>query len=119
MTLHRQRMPEILGRRGFHFSINLDPDVVCVRAWDLKHLLGVHGISGRVVRRLDHQLSWLQDLRSRGSATELAKLLSVHQSAVEQAVELNGGVLVFNNLRMLRIGWLGVCLRAFDGLTRA
>ena len=125
MTLHRQRMPEILGRRGYQFSINLDPDVVCVRAWNLnKVVLAVRGISGRLVRRLDNQLSWLQDLRTGQAAkrrlpVDFAKLLGVNHSAVEQAIEPNGGVLVFNNMRMLRIHWLELGLHAFNRLSRA
>ena len=38
MTFLRLGAPELLLRRGYAYSINLDPDVMCVGAWDLRVL---------------------------------------------------------------------------------
>ncbi|KAL1511544.1 hypothetical protein AB1Y20_006338 [Prymnesium parvum] len=120
MTLHRLRMPELLGRRGYRFSVNVDPDVLCARQWDLRQVAEVEGISGRLVRQLHGLPSWLRQLPNASAAgAALARLLGVREAAVGAAVELNGGVVVFNNAHMRRVRWLELCAAVFATLSRA
>ena len=71
MTFHRHRMPEALGWLGFQYSVNLDPDVLCTRPWDLRLLLRVRLMGGRAVgsnARTAHWLQGAQDASAGGTA---------------------------------------------------
>jgi len=137
-TFHRHAVPQLLGRRGYAYSINLDPDVLCTRPWDLSVLTQVQLIAGRRVGSTKRTLEWLQAMVGGECITEsatgarqpcsaavvearraTAKLmltdgsLGVTPSSLRQTLELNGGVLVFNNLRAAREDWLSKCLTLY------
>ena len=62
----------MLFARGWRFSVNIDPDVFCVSAWDLNELLRVRLLAGRPVGSNARTARWLQDLQatpSSGAAT--------------------------------------------------
>ena len=110
MTFLRHAVPAILADRGFSFSVNLDPDVLCVRAWDFSVLLGVGVLAGRPVGSNARTARWLQSQRS-GNATAdvndvLEARLGLSRQSLAQSKEYNGGVLVFNNTGAVRVGWL-------------
>lgn len=114
MTFHRHRVPEALAERGFRFSINVDPDVLCVRPWDLRLLMGVGLIAGRPVGSTSRTARWLQGMHGRppdakGNASSvwssLQRELGVTRDQLLQTEELNGGVLVFNNTEARRVRW--------------
>lgn len=137
-TFHRHAVPQLLIRRGFAYSINMDPDVLCTRPWDWSVLLQVELIGGRRVGSTKRTLEWLQTMMS-GSCTEptnggeqsrcseaavkarqeTAKMLltggslGVTPASLSKTPELNGGVLVFNNLRAVREDWLARCLALY------
>ena len=58
--------------------------------------------------------------RQGGPATSAASLLNrtlgISARRLELTSELNGGVLVFNNLRLTRVRWLSRCVAAYAGL---
>lgn len=136
-TFHRHAMPQLLVRRGFAYSINLDPDVLCTRPWDLSLLPQVQLIAGRRVGTTRRTLEWLQAMVS-GTCAETAEppdgrcseeavaarrrtakrlltggSLGVTPASLGQTPEFNGGVLVFNNLRAVREDWLSRCLALY------
>jgi len=115
MTYHRHRVAQMLAGR-FQYSINLDPDVLCVRAWDLRLLLNVSFIGGRPVgnsartlefvrRRLRHDVHTGAQAESSSSESFLDRKLNVSVSRLQSVDELNGGVLVFNNAEAARLRW--------------
>ena len=126
MTFHRHRVPELLVRRGYEYSINLDPDVLCLRPWDFRALVPISLVSGRRVGRGSRMVGWMQArldsiaARQGSPATSLASLLNrtlgISARRLELTSELNGGVLVFNNLRLTRVRWLSRCVAAYAGL---
>jgi len=73
MTFHRHRVPEMLWRQGgYDFSVNLDPDVMCARPWDLRILLRIGLIGGRAVGNNARTATWLQQLRQHRNHTAAA-----------------------------------------------
>jgi hypothetical protein len=137
-TFHRHAMPQLLARLGFAYSVNLDPDVLCTRPWDLSILSQVQLIAGRRVGSTKRTIEWLQAMVSGTCAeSESAQLpngssrcseeaiaarrntaqhfltggsLGITPASLSQTPELNGGVLVFNNMRAVREDWLARCL---------
>lgn len=118
MTFHRHRMPEMLLAKGFRFSVNLDPDVLCTRPWDLRTLLRVKLLGGRLVGTNARTAKWLQMLNANRSSsagagsgggenvtTMLRRVLGVTPERLDETRELNGGVLVFNNSAAARVRW--------------
>jgi len=116
MTFHRHRVPELLVRQGFAYSINLDPDVLCVQPWDLRVLCRVGFIAGRRVGKGSRTIGWLKErLAGQGVAVDpvglesyLNRTLGITAHALSRIPELNGGVIIFNNLRAVREGWLNI-----------
>lgn len=115
MTYHRHRVAQMLAGR-YEYSINLDPDVLCLRAWDLRLLLHVSLIGGRPVgtsartlefvrRRLRHDAH--TGARAESSSTEsfLDRELNASVSRLDSVDELNGGILIFNNREAHRLRW--------------
>ena len=113
-------------RQGYEYSINLDPDVLCLRPWDFRALVPISLVSGRRVGRGSRMVGWMQArldriaARQGSPATSLAALLNrtlgISARRLELTSELNGGVLVFNNLRLTRVRWLSRCVAAYAGL---
>ena len=68
MTFHRLRMPEILAARGYAYSVNLDPDVICVAPWDMAIFFQVKLVAGRAVRPSDGGLPMWAHERATSSA---------------------------------------------------
>ena len=124
MTFHRHRVPELLVQQGFAFSINLDPDILCVQPWDLRILCNVGLVGGRRVGKGSRMIRWLQDqLISRGRPADpsglagfLNQTLGITPKALSRIPEINGGVVVFNNLRAIREQWLGIIRQRFHSL---
>ncbi|KAL3921403.1 MAG: hypothetical protein SGPRY_004916, partial [Prymnesium sp.] len=77
----------------------------------------VEGIAGRPVRQRNHLMSWLKASEHNSSLKKLAELLKVKETALNTVVEMNGGILIFNNRFMMKIGWLQLCLNIFNRLT--
>lgn len=69
MTFHRHRVPLMLLQRGLRFSVNMDPDVLCVRPWDFSFLHQVHLIAGRPVGAGSRTALWLQERASSARVT--------------------------------------------------
>ena len=117
MTFHRHRVPEMLLARRFHYSVNLDPDVLCVRPWDLRFLRDVKLIGGRPVGTGARIVKWLQGRvgatarNGRGPEINVSSLLeqtlniSLGWRNAHRSGELNGGVLVFNNSAAVQWQW--------------
>lgn len=128
MTFLRHAVPQLLAERGFRFSVNLDPDVLCVRAWDLSVLLQVKLIAGRPVGNGVRTASWLQERTatvadsSHGSSTSqlnvssLLESVGLSRSQLSHAAELNGGVLVFNNSAAVQLRWAQTFARFYARL---
>ena len=122
MTFHRHRVPEMLVQQGFAYSVNLDPDVLCVQPWDLRILCKVGLIAGRRVGKGSRTVGWLQQRLSHlGQPTDEAGLLSFLNStlgitteALSRIPEINGGVVVFNNLRATRERWFHAVRERFS-----
>ena len=122
MTFHRHRVPEMLVQQGFAYSVNLDPDVLCVQPWDLRILCKVGLIAGRRVGKGSRTVGWLQQRLSHlGQPTDEAGLLSFLNStlgitteALSRIPEINGGVIVFNNLRATRERWFHAVRERFS-----
>ena len=122
MTFHRHRVPEMLVQQGFAYSVNLDPDVLCVQPWDLRILCKVGLIAGRRVGKGSRTVGWLQQRLSHlGQPTDEAGLLSFLDStlgitteALSRIPEINGGVVVFNNLRATRERWFHAVRERFS-----
>ena len=121
MTFHRHHVPEMLNERGYRFGINLDPDVVCSRPWDLRILTRVKLLGGRPVGTNARTATWLQTLQNESSGhagntqenvtSILYRELGLTPERLQATKELNGGVLVFNNSEAARVGWGGVLAR--------
>eukprot|EP00965_Chrysotila_dentata_P011276 367482-Pleurochrysis_carterae.AAC.2 len=132
MTFLRMAVPETLLLRGYQFSVNIDPDVICVGPWDMSMIQQVGLIAGRRVGSSARTLEWLQErASSQGSLGQSSSQLQARQAAVAAilngslgitqsnlaaAPELNGGVLVFNNARMADVGWLRLCRKLYAAL---
>ena len=126
MTFHRHRVPQMLWTRGLQFSINLDPDVMCVRPWDLSVLLQVRFVAGREVGSGARTAQWLQERadlssQSNADATEnvtklLRTTLNMTRPELRRAREINGGVIVFNNSAAAQLDWSGTFARYFAQL---
>ena len=67
MTFHRHWVPEMLFALGYKFSVNLDPDVFCTRPWELRTLLRVKLLGGRLVGTNARTAKWLQMEHSNSS----------------------------------------------------
>ena len=117
MTFHRHRVPQMLARQ-FKISVNVDPDVFCVRPWDLSLLQRVGLIGGRLVGSSGRTAAFvnrrlLHDRRARaqakalgGAATFVQKVMNItHVELHDVETELNGGVLVWNNSEAVRVRW--------------
>jgi lipopolysaccharide biosynthesis glycosyltransferase len=119
MTFHRLRMPQMLLARGYAFSVNLDPDVLCVAPFDLSLFPFVKLVAGRPVRPSNGGLPmWLYEqthVPSEKAAllNSTLKKLGITSQALEWVPELNGGVLIFNNVRAARVKLFQTCLRTF------
>ena len=121
MTFHRHRVPEMLAQQGFAYSVNLDPDVLCVQPWDLRILCKVGLIAGRRVGKGSRTVGWLhQRLTSLGTPADesgligfLNRTLGVTPEALSRIPEINGGVVVFNNLRAIRERWFHMVRQRF------
>mmetsp|Transcript_24026 Transcript_24026/g.61347 ORF Transcript_24026/g.61347 Transcript_24026/m.61347 type:complete len:484 (+) Transcript_24026:85-1536(+) len=111
MTFHRLRMPELLAARGYAYSVNLDPDVLCVARWDLSIFPQVRFVAGRTVRTQDDgTVMWVHERTNpRLNSTFQASGIS----AKSLRWELNGGVLVFNNVRCVKVQLTRLCNRLF------
>ena len=122
MTFHRHRVPEMLVQQGFAYSVNLDPDVLCVQPWDLRILCKVGLIAGRRVGRGSRTVGWLQErLASLGTPADesgltgfLNRTLGITPEALSRIPEINGGVVVFNNLRAIRERWFHTVRQRFS-----
>ena len=125
MTFHRHRVPEMLVKQGFAFSVNLDPDVLCVQPWDLRVLCRVRLIAGRRVGKGSRTVVWVQErLATLGRPADEAGLtgylnrtLGITPEALGRVPEINGGVVIFNNLRAVRERWLHTVRRRFAALS--
>ena len=129
-TFHRHAVPEMLAARGYDFSINLDPDVITLRPWDLRVLLEVRLIAGRQVGRGSRTVRWLQERleanaqagisggerAAAGVEGFLSRTLNTTRWALERTPEINGGVLVFNNAAAVKAQWLLTCVRRYAAL---
>ena len=119
MTFHRLRMPEILAARGYAYSVNLDPDVLCVAPWDMTMFLQVRLVAGRAVRPSEGGLPMWAHERSTSSGAmstgfnNTLKALGISADALAWVPELNGGVLIFNNVKAVRVKLFRTCLRTF------
>ena len=122
MTFHRHRVPEMLVQQGFAYSVNLDPDVLCVQPWDLRILCKVGLIAGRRVGKGSRTVGWLhQRLTSLGTPADesgligfLNRTLGITPEALSRIPEINGGVVVFNNLRAIRERWFHMVRQRFS-----
>ena len=111
MTFLRHWVPQVLALRGYTFSVSLDPDTLCVRAWDLRVLQRVELLSGRPVGTSARTkglvatgivvIIW--DIHKFDNSATEDKILQ-HQ-LLKRRTELNGGVLVFNNSECMRVRW--------------
>ena len=100
--------------------------MLCLRPWDFRALVPISLVSGRRVGRGSRMVGWMQArldniaARQGSPATSLASLLNrtlgISARRLELTSELNGGVLVFNNLRLTRVRWLSRCVAAYAGL---
>ena len=121
MTFHRHRVPEMLVQQGFAYSVNLDPDVLCVQPWDLRILCKVGLIAGRRVGKGSRTVEWLQQrLAGLGTPADesglisfLNRTLGITPEALSRIPEINGGVVVFNNLRAIRERWFHTVRQRF------
>lgn len=122
MTFHRHRVPEMLVQQGFAYSVNLDPDVLCVQPWDLRILCKVGLVAGRRVGKGSRTVGWLQQrLVSLGHPADefglvgfLNRTLGITPEALSHIPEINGGVVVFNNLRATRERWFHMVRQRFS-----
>ena len=122
MTFQRHRVPEMLVRQGFAYSVNLDPDVLCVQPWDLRILCKVGLVAGRRVGKGSRTIVWLkQRLASLGQPADesgligfLNRTLGITPEALSRTPEINGGVVVFNNLRATRERWFDTVRHQFS-----
>ena len=134
MTFHRHWVPQMLYKRGYLYSVNLDPDVFCTRPWDLRVLLRVDLIGGRPVGSSARTAVWLQDERHTNTSSSdsggrssaavpvtparslqlangenvsqfLLRVLGLTRTRLSATREFNGGVLVFNNSEAARVQW--------------
>jgi hypothetical protein len=62
----------MLAARGYAYSVNLDPDVVSTRPWDLGVLGRVDLLAGRRVGSTRRTLEWLQTMASEPCAAGAA-----------------------------------------------
>lgn len=114
MTFHRLHMPELLAARGYAYSVNLDPDILCTGRWDLTLFPQVRFLAGRPVRTDDDGVvTWV---RERGAKDLNRTLSGLGISLQSLRWELNGGVLVFNNVRCVRVQLARLCSRFFGKL---
>eukprot|EP00322_Chrysochromulina_rotalis_P009804 CAMPEP_0115849386 /NCGR_PEP_ID=MMETSP0287-20121206/11424_1 /TAXON_ID=412157 /ORGANISM="Chrysochromulina rotalis, Strain UIO044" /LENGTH=470 /DNA_ID=CAMNT_0003303355 /DNA_START=214 /DNA_END=1626 /DNA_ORIENTATION=+ len=124
MTFHRHRVPEMLLQKGLRFSVNLDPDVLCLRPWDLNILLNVELIAGRPVGAGARTARWLQErastmgMHSANGQVRIANVTEVLHTALNMSLrslrhsqEYNGGILVFNNSGAARVQWASTLAR--------
>ena len=129
MTFYRHSVPELLLTRGYTWSINLDPDVLTVRPWDLRVLLEVNLIAGRSVGRGSRTAEWLQqrlDKVASGPSKQsssrarlqqfLHETLKTTVRGLEKTSEFNGGVLVFNNQGAAETRWFDTCVQRYEQL---
>ena len=110
MTFLRHWVPQVLALRGYTFSVSLDPDTLCVRAWDLRILQRVQLLGGRPVGTSARTKGWLQQASSSSSGTSTNLTIRLQEmnltaSLLKRRTELNGGVLVFNNSECMRVRW--------------
>lgn len=122
MTFLRHFVPQALLLHGYTYSVSLDPDTFCVRAWDFRILQRVELIGGRPVGSSARTTGWLQ-IKSKAAqrnmsgdeskiATSTANFTSVlmremnvSASQLKRRSELNGGVLLFNNSACRQWRW--------------
>ena len=114
MTFHRLRMPELLAMRGYAYSVNIDPDVLCVAPWDLSIFPQIRLLAGRPVRPSDGGVPMWVTERSTKLLNSSLRAIGISEAALKH--ELNGGVIIFNNVRAVRVGLLQLCLRYFGAL---
>ncbi|KAL3894468.1 MAG: hypothetical protein SGPRY_013800, partial [Prymnesium sp.] len=143
-TFHRHAVPEMLAARGFDWSVNLDPDVMTLRPWDLRILLDVKLIAGRPVGRGSRTAKWLQarlealhggeskkavlqefllttlntTMKALARTPEVRSLIGFLNRGADLVTlaQINGGVLVFNNREAVRVQWLKTCTRQYAAL---
>lgn len=124
MTFHRHRVPQMLMTMGLQYSINLDPDVLCLRPWDFSFLPQVELLAGRPVGSGLRTTEWLSQLSAQpGSDTRggpsnetvtdwLYMTLNITRRVqMRHAREINGGIMVFNNSAATRYKWVETVAR--------
>ena len=145
MTFHRHRVPQMLLKLGYQYSVNLDPDVLCSRPWDLRVLQRVALLGGRPVGSSARTAQWLQDERHSDSSSDgasassvavagsstrslmlangenvtqfLQRVLGLSRTRLAATREFNGGVLIFNNTEAARVEW-GETMARYHALLR-
>jgi len=107
-TVIKLKGPELLAERGFLYSIVIDGDVFCARPLELEGLLGrIEGYAGRVVGDLARTLGNKQKEQNEEfnfSLELVCKTLGIDEAALSTNYEVNGGVLLWNNMFMAKLG---------------
>ena len=93
-----------------------------MQPWDLRILCKVGLIAGRRVGKGSRTVGWLhQRLTSLGTPADesgligfLNRTLGVTPEALSRIPEINGGVVVFNNLRAIRERWFHMVRQRFS-----
>ena len=133
MTFLRHFVPQMLLKRGYPYSVSIDPDTLCVRAWDLRVLLRVELIGGRPVGTNARTEDWLQQSMGKasdsGQQAELAtaknkesmklmmkREMNLTTKDMEKRTELNGGLLIFNNSATASNNWVQTLARYYNRL---
>jgi lipopolysaccharide biosynthesis glycosyltransferase len=106
-VFYKLRGAELIAEHGFEYSMAIDGDVFCARPLEIESVLDrIEGYAARPVGTLGRTFGWKQKHQNTidFSFEHIRNLLGINEQSLTTRYEINGGVVIWNNRAMMKIG---------------